>query len=100
MKLLIAFLMLISPVLAQDNSSPLIFDDGPIVFVNDPIPDGPYVDHEILPIVLNPGGIIKALAPGDLSIQNDAWTINMLAWKGNDSANITSTSRNGSLFWA
>ena len=93
MKLLIAFLVLIAPVLAQDNSSPRIFDDGPIVFVNDPIPDGPYVDHEILPIVLNPGGIIKALAPGDLSIQNDAWMINVLAWMNN-------STENSSLFYA
>jgi hypothetical protein len=91
--------MLLSPVLAQDNVSPIAFDPGaiwmnPDIVVNPaPNPQDTYEDHHIYPMVLNPGGMIKAVNPVDVSTQNDAWMINALAWLNN-------SSENSSLFYA
>ena len=91
--IIILIIALLHPVLAQDNSSPIEFDPGAIGFTNDPIPSGDYSDHHIYPMILNPGGMIKAIQPTDISIQNDAWMINALAWLNN-------SSENSSLFYA
>ena len=68
--IIILIIALLQPVLAQDNSSPIEFDPGaiwanPDIQVN-PVPDpqDDYSDHHIYPMILNPGGMIKAVNPG------------------------------------
>ena len=79
---IILIFMMIYMSLAQDDN-----------FTSDPIHLSSDASSRILPVVLNPGGMIKAIQPSDLSIQNDAWMINALAWLGNNSSN-------SSLFYA
>jgi hypothetical protein len=79
MKLLIVLMMMLTPVLTQDNSSPLIFDNGPIAFISDPIPDGDYSDHHILPVAFP-----EAMPPAaqDLCNAYDVWTAGAYGWLG------------------
>jgi hypothetical protein len=79
MKLLIALMMMLTPVLTQDNSSSLIFDDGPIAFTSDPMPGGDYTDQNILPLAFP-----EAMPPAaqDLCNAYDVWTAEAYGWLG------------------
>jgi hypothetical protein len=76
---LISVFFLFFPVLAQDNSSPVPFDPGAIVFVNDPIlPISDHADKDVYPVI--PDVRVMGPASYDLGAECDASIATLAAW--------------------
>jgi hypothetical protein len=89
---LLVVLMLIAPVLAQDNFSPIDFDPGAIVFVNDPIlPASDHTDKDIYPVV--PDMRIMTTASYDVGNVYDGWMSGALTWLGMNASMPANVSR-------
>ena len=101
MKYLTILIIIISitPVLAQDNSSPIDFDPGAIVFVNDPIlPVSDHVDKDVYLVI--PDMRIMSTASYDVGNTYDGWMNGALAWLGMNTSLPSNVTRNLSLVTA
>ena len=97
MKYLIALLILLVLLglsKAQDDNS-TIGGMSPLPFVTDPIPDGDYSDHHILPMTLDPRVMLRATR--DILGEQKAIDVKNSIIIGDDGLNLTMI--NGSLFY-
>ena len=87
------------PALAQDNSSPIDFDPGAVVFVNDPIlPVSDHADKDIYPVILD----VRVMGPAsyDLGAECDASIATLAAWLNLNVSLPANVTRNLSLVTA
>lgn len=93
MNFLIILMLCLYPALAQDNSSPIDFDPGAVVFVNDPIlPVSDHADKDIYPVI--PDMRIMSTASYDVGNTYDGWMNGALPWLGMNTSLPANVSRN------
>ena len=91
-RFVVLLICLLCPVRAQDNVSPIDFDPGAVVFVNDPIlPVSDHADKDIYPVI--PDMRIMSTASYDVGNTYDGWMNGALTWLGMNTSLPANVSR-------